>query len=165
MAQAFLFYFFAGLSVLGALGVILHPKPTRALLFLIVTMTGLGVLFLQLGAYFVAMGQLVVYAGAVLVLFLFVIMLQGVGAVEIPLFRRFHAFYLASAAAVVACLGICLFLFLRRTPLAALQVPDGTVEGIGQILFRRYLLPFEWTSLLILLGVFAAVALARKDDA
>ena len=83
-----LFYFFAGLAVLSALSVIFSPRPTRALLSLIVTMFALAVLYLLLGAPFVAMVHLIVYAGAVLVLFLFVIMLQGVGATEIPFWAR-----------------------------------------------------------------------------
>ncbi len=165
MAQSVLFYAAAALSVFGALGVILHPNPTRALLWLIVSMTGLAVLFLQLGAFFTAMAQLVVYAGAVLVLFLFVIMLQGTGATEIPLHQRFNLFYLLPAGAVTLTLAVLFCLAIRQTPLAALQTAEGTVENIGKLLFQQYLLPFEWTSLLILLGVFAAVALARKDDA
>ena len=165
MAQGVLFYFAAALSVFGALGVILHPKPTRALLSLLLSMTGLAVLFLQLGAYFTAMAQLVVYAGAVLILFLFVIMLQGTGAEEIPLHQRFNLFYLLPAGAVVASLLAVFGVFIRKTPLAVLQGAEGTVESVGKLLFRQYLLPFEWTSLLILLGVFAAVALARKDEA
>ncbi len=164
MAQNILFYFFAALSAVGALGVVLHPKPTRALLYLILMMVGLAVLFIQLGAYFAAMAQLVVYAGAVLVLFLFVIMLQGIGAAEPPLHQRFNICYLLPAGAVSLSLFIFFCRFISKTPLGALQIPEGTVENIGQTLFRQYLLPFEWTSLLILLGVFAAIALAKKDN-
>src|SRR5690349_3085591 len=93
MPQVF-FYFFSGVTVLSALAVILLNSPTRALLSLIVTMFSLSVLYLLLGAPFVAMVHLIVYAGAVLVLFLFVIMLQGIGAEEISLKNRFHAGYL-----------------------------------------------------------------------
>ncbi len=165
MTQKFLFYFFAVLCVTSALGVILHPKPTRALLLLIVTMAGLSGLFTLLGAYFVAMAQLVVYAGAVLVIFLFVIMLQGIAAVEAPLHQRFRGIYLLPAGALSLGLAAFFVLMLHKMPLPALQMPLGTVENIGKTLFRDYLLPFEWASLLILLGVFAAVSLAKKDDA
>jgi len=164
MSQTFLFYFFSALSVFSALGVILHPKPTRALLFLIITMVGLSGLFTLLGAYFVAMAQIVVYAGAVLVVFLFVIMLQGVNAQEIPLHQRFRGIYLLPAGALAASFAAFFALVLGKEKLTAFHIPLGTVENFGRELFRNYLLPFEWASLLILLGVFAAVALAKKDD-
>ena len=96
----FLFYLFSALAVGSALLVIAVPKPTRALLSLIVTMFCLSVLYLLLGAFFVAMANLIVYAGAILVLFLFVIMLQGIGAREVPLANRFKLSYLLSAAGV-----------------------------------------------------------------
>lgn len=165
MTQTFLFYLFAAVSVLSALGVILHPKPTRALLLLIITMVGLSGLFTLLGAYFVAMAQLVVYAGAVLVVFLFVIMLQGIGATELPIHQRFRGIYLIPAGALVLSLAVFFALIIYPLPLPALHTPYGTVENFAKLLFRNYLLPFEWASLLILLGVFAAVALAKKDEA
>jgi len=163
MTQTFLFYFFSAVCVLSSLGVILHPKPTRALLLLILTMLGLSGLFTLLGAYFLAMAQIVVYAGAVLVVFLFVIMLQGVNATELPLHQRFRGIYLIPAGALAASLAAFFALFISKMQLPALQIPLGTVENFGRKLFQSYLLPFEWASLLILLGVFAAVALAKKD--
>lgn len=165
MTKTFLFYFFSVLCVASSLGVILHPKPTRALLLLILTMLGLSGLFTLLGAYFLAMAQIVVYAGAVLVVFLFVIMLQGVNATEIPLHQRFRGIYLIPAGTLTASLAAFLAILISKQQLPALRIPMGTVENFGKALFQEYLLPFEWASLLILLGVFAAVALAKKDDA
>ena len=161
--EPILFYLFSGLAIASALGVILLPQPTRALLSLLVTMFALAVLFILLGAYFVAMAHLIVYAGAVLVLFLFVILLQGIGGKEIPFRDRFRKTYLGLASFVgFAFLSIVVFLagtFLFPHP----QGVQGTVETVGYSLFQTFLLPFELTSVLLLLGIFAAVALAKKD--
>lgn len=163
--QTLLFYFFSAVAILSALCVITHSKPTRALLSLIVTMFALSVIYLLLGAAFVAMVHLIVYAGAVLVLFLFVIMLQGIGAVEIPLKNRFlpsHLFlFLVTAIGFTAVL-ICGFLKLKFPAAATGQ---GSIESVGLLLFQDYLIPFELTSVLLLIGIFAAVSLAKKDPA
>ena len=162
---AFLFYLFGGLALLSASAVILLPKPTRALLCLVVTMFALAVIYLLLGAYFVAMVHIIVYAGAVLVLFLFVIMLQGTGAKELPLFDRFNkSQILLSGLVAAAFLGLLLY-FLHGLNLApASSGFSGQTENFGMELFRNYVLPFELTSLLLLIGVFAAVGLAKKED-
>lgn len=162
MAQV-LFYLFAGFSILGALCVIFLNKPTRALLSLILTMFSLTVIYLLLGAPFVAMVHLVVYAGAVLVLFLFVIMLQGIGAKEEPLTQRFRKFYLFLSSFTAVCF------FTLIAGLFGSSVPGtshpllATVEAFAEVLFRDFTLPFELTSILLLLGVFAAVSLAKKE--
>lgn len=161
---SFLFYFFSGAAILSALWVILLPKPTRALLSLVLTMFSLAVLFILLGATFLAMAHLIVYAGAVLVLFLFVIMLEGVGAKDIPLAARFHKGHLILAAILSAAFLATIITVVRADyPRAAGM--SGDIKLLGQALFQSYLIPFELTSLLLLLGVFAAVSLAKKDDA
>ena len=161
--EAALFYSFAAFAVLGALGVITFKKPTRALLSLMVTMFSLAVLFLTLQAHFVAMAYLIVYAGAVLVLFLFVIMLLGLAAKELPAGESFKKIYLAVAFFVpIAFLGILLWIAssLGEIPL---NPTEGSPENFGTLLFTRYLLPFELVSFLLLIGVFAAVALASSQ--
>ena len=163
--ESLLFYFFSALSLISAFLVVTLAQPTRALLSLIVTMFSLAGLFLLLGAYFVAMVHLIVYAGAVLVLFLFVIMLQGTGARDLPLDQRFHKGYLLLATFVgLTFLGTTAFLLRGFSFPHPLKV-QGTVEAFGGELFTRFLLPFELTSLLLLLGVFAALALAKKVPA
>lgn len=159
----FLFYFCSAIAILSAFSVITHPRPTRALLSLIVTMFALAIIYLLLGAPFVAMVHLIVYAGAVLVLFLFVIMLQGVGATEEPLGKRFPAGHiLLSGLGGLSFLGLMIAV-ISRFPLPSSKGISGTVEVIGQALFQDYLLPFELTSLLLLIGIFAAVSLAKQD--
>lgn len=140
MSQAVLFYFFAAVALLSALGVVFQPRPARALLCLVVTMFALAVHFTLLGAYFVAMAHIIVYAGAVLVLFLFVIMLQGVSAREISLHQRFNIFYLLPAGVISLLLAIGLINLVRGTPFGALESIEGTAENIGHLLFRHYLL-------------------------
>ena len=165
MIESILFYLFSGGTLLGALYVILTPKPTRALLSLIATMFSLAVLYLLLGAPFVAMVHLIVYAGAVLVLFLFVIMLQGIGATDIPLKDRFHKGYLFCATFVGVCFLILTVFLASQTVLhAAAGITLWPVEALGQTLFEEYLLPFELISVLLLIGVFAAVTLAKKEE-
>ncbi len=161
----FLFYFFSVIAVLTAIKVISAPKPTRALIALILTMFALAVIYLLLNAYFVAMVHLIVYAGAVLVLFLFVIMLQGTGAEELPLNKRFakgHVFF--SGVAAAAFMALFISVLLKSTISAQTTNFSGDTHTFGMALFQDYLLPFELTSLLLLIGVFAAVSLAKKDD-
>lgn len=163
--EALFFYPFALLAVLGALGVVFIRKPTRALLSLILTMLALTALFLLLHAYFVAMVHLIVYAGAVLVLFLFVIMLLGTGAQESRLRDESRKAFLGAAFFVpVAFLGFLLYLVstLGVAGGSPLSPAEGSAERFGLLLFTRYLLPFELASFLLLIGVFAAVSLAAR---
>lgn len=162
--RLFLFYLFSGTALLSAIAVITVSKPTRALLSLIVTMSSLSVLYLLLEASFVAMANLIVYAGAVLVLFLFVIMLQGIGAREVPLGKRFKPGYLLSAGLAASAFLILTVSVLGTSRFPKSQHVSEPVARFGEVLFRNYLLPFELTSLLLLLGVFAAVSLAKRED-
>lgn len=159
-----IFYLFSGLALTSAVLVIILREPVRALLALVVSMLSLAVLFILLGAFFVAMAHIIVYAGAVLVLFLFVIMLQGLGAKDTPLSGRFQKGYLILASFVSIAFLIIVIFLARGFLFPASQGIEGTVEAIGEALFRNYLLPFELTSFLLLLGVFAAVALAKKEE-
>ena len=163
--EAVLFYFFSALAIVSTLFVTFAPRPTRALLAVIVMMAALAGLYITMGAHFIAIAQIIVYAGAVLVLFLFVIMLQGIGSRDVPLWDRFNPLLtLLMGAAAVSFLCIISSVF-SKSDLPPFRGVNGTVQAIGMALFTDFLLPFELTSLLLLLSVFAAVALARKDDA
>ena len=162
--EAFLFYPFAGLAILGALGVVTLRKPTRALLSLMLMMFSLAVLFFELQATFIAMVHLIVYAGAVLVLFLFVIMLLGIGAKESRIWERFRIPFVGAAFFVPASfLAFLLWLASTLEPTPLIPV-EGAPETLGMLLFTRYLLPFELVSFLLLIGVFAAVALVSQKS-
>ena len=160
--EAFLFYPFALLAVLGALGVVFLRKPVRALLSLILTMFSLAVLFFLLQAPFVAMVHIVVYAGAVLVLFLFVIMLLGIGGQESKLGENLKKGFLGLAFFVPAAFLVFLLYLASTLPREPLQPAPGSPESFGRLLFTRYLLPFELVSFLLLIGVFVAVALTSS---
>lgn len=159
-----MFYSASLLAVLGALGVVFSSQPARALLSLLVTMTALSVLYVLLEAPFVAMVNLIVYAGAILVLFLFVIMLLGLGAREISLARRFHPGFLPAAGLIAGGIMLLLLLLTRGPGQNIFQTVGGDVKAIGFNLLTVYLLPFEMISLLLLLAIFAAVALAKHED-
>ncbi len=160
-----LFYGCSLVIILSALGVILFREPVKALLSLVAVMFGLSILYLALGAPFIAMANLIVYAGAVLVLFLFVIMMQGLGAKDVPLRERFPKAYLMLACFTAVAFTLTLLSLNRKFVFTGPVGIFGTIEKIGLTLFTRYHLQFELTSLLLLLGVLAGISLARKEGA
>ena len=127
-------------------------------------MTSLAVLYLLLGAEFLAAAQVIVYSGAIMVLFTFVIMLLNAGAEE-----RTHgskAAYLVGFPGVAALLGILTYIFLKQSHHLGSAKLGGylvTTADLSQMLFRDLLLPFEVTSVLILVAILGAVVLARKE--
>ncbi len=163
--KALFFWLFSVISVVSALSILFVRRPTRALLGLLVSMLCLSVLYTLLHAYFVAIVHLIVYAGAVMVLFLFVIMLQGLGATTLPLLERFNKGHLILTVLSGAIFVTLLTVIFSNAKLPALQNPEGTVENLGHILFSNYILPFELISVLVLLGIFAAVTLAKNERA
>lgn len=163
--EAFAFYFCAAAAIAGAAGVVFFSQPVRALLALLATMAVLSVLYVLLQAPFVALVNLIVYAGAVLVLFLFVIMLLGLGAREIPLRDRFRPFFIPAAVLTAVAVAGLLVQLTRPASSALFQALEGEAREIGLRLFTVYLLPFELISLLLLLAIFAAVTLAKNEDA
>jgi len=165
MIEAVFFYLFAGLMLLAALSVILTRQPVYSVLSLLAAMFCLASLFVMLGAYFVAAIQVLLYAGAVLVLFLFVIMLLNL---EPKALAHTRAFTLRAAGTGAALWLLFLLTRLLRTvnapgPLTASPAPDASVESIGRLLFSTYLLPFELTSFLILAAIIGAVTLAKQQ--
>jgi NADH-quinone oxidoreductase subunit J len=159
----------AGLATLaGAFGVIVSSNPVHSALMLVMTLFGIAVLFVAQAAHFLAAVQVIVYAGAIVVLFLFVIMLLGIDRVENlgtePL--RGQRF----AAGLAGLLGLVEVLLLARNQWAtgAMSVagpadgPGSNVEKLARSLFTRYLLAFEITSVLLVIAVVGAVVLARR---
>lgn len=163
--DAILFFVVAAGAVISAVLMITGQNPVKSVLFLIVNFFCLAVLYLILQAQFIAIIQILVYAGAIMVLFLFVIMLLNVGTEEK------HADVLnlkRSAAVILACIVLFLLLLAIGLPpgesggLPASALVNGTVETIGGDLFRHYLLPFEITSLLLLGAMVGVIVLAKK---
>ncbi len=159
-----LFIVFAVLCVGGALNLLLQRHPINSALSLIVVMTSLAVLYLLLGAEFLAAAQVIVYSGAIMVLFTFVIMLLNAGEEERT--RGSRAAYIVGFPGAAALLGLLTFVFLSaKTNLGTAKLGDYIVSTsqLSEVLFRDLLLPFEVTSILILIAILGAVALARKE--
>ncbi len=150
-------------ALVCAVAMITSRSAIYSALFLVLTMGAIAVLYLLLNAPFLAMVQLAVYAGAIMVLFLFVIMLLGAeqaGSGEVvrwqpPAAIALAAVLLAAGAYVLAARGIA--------PPAAAAPPDSSPAAVGQLLFSRYLLPFEITSIILLVAVVGAVVLTREE--
>jgi NADH-quinone oxidoreductase subunit J len=161
-----IFFIFGALCIAGALNLLLQRHPINSALSLIVVMTSLAVLYLLLGAEFLAAAQVIVYSGAIMVLFTFVIMLLNAGEEERT--RGSRAAYIVGFPGVASLLGLLTYIFLSiRTPLGNAQLGGGTLvttSDLSRVLFRDLLLPFEVTSVLILVAILGAVALARKEE-
>jgi NADH-quinone oxidoreductase subunit J len=183
MTQA-IFYIFAALAVLSAMLCILQRNPVSAALWLVSTMFSLAAIYVLLDAQFIAAIQVLVYAGAVMVLFLFVIMLLNLGHASSDIRGPSSV---AAAVVIVGLLGIELVALWGYTPrrlaseisqapafadpatmFAAGQIAQqetaarGVVGGIAAPLFQIYLVPFELTSILLLAAIVGAVVLAKR---
>ena len=160
-----IFLIFAVLAVVCAINVVVQTHPISSAISLVGVMVSLAVLYLQLGAEFIAAAQVVVYAGAVMVLFIFVIMLLNAGA-ESKHGRSLVA-QLLGAPLLIALLGLVAYFVQRLYPRGASVRFGGFTHGtpldIGRALFTTYLLPFEVTSILILIAIVGAIVLARKE--
>jgi NADH-quinone oxidoreductase subunit J len=163
--------FFLVLSLIAistALGMLLSRNAVYSALFLVLNFITVAVFYLLLGAPFIAMAQVTVYAGAIMVLFLFVIMLLGAESLptaEVLPWQKPLASVLAVALAIEAT-----FIFLTRArpvrDVAQAGAAANTVENLralGERLFTQYLLPFEVTSILLLVAMIGAIVLVRKE--
>lgn len=163
-AEVVLFFLFGGLAVVGALNLILQRHPIHSALSLILVMGSLAVLYLLLGAEFIAAIQIIVYAGAIMVLFVFVIMLLNAGEEEqtnISKLARWAG--LPFGALLLAELA---YFAYRWSPQIMVE-PDrfvGRTDAIARLLFHDFVLPFELTSILILIATLGAIVLAKKDS-
>ena len=160
-----IFFIAAATAVAGGIGVITFRQPIRSVLSLVVVMIALSILFLLLSAQFVFVAQVIVYAGAVMVLFLFVIALLG-PAKEMAKGRlRFQTWL--SALFVLALFGLMWAMLqgvqYRQPDKTADMSTFGTVQSIGIGLFTTYLYPFELTSILLLVAAIGAIYLSRRE--
>ncbi len=159
-----IFWIFAVIALLGGVGVVMSREPIRSVLSLVVVMLALSVLFLLLSAQFVFAVQVIVYAGAVMVLFLFVVALLGPSREGRSGRLRFQWGLSVLVAAVF--FGF-MWAMLRgvqfRAPVATDPAQFGTVQSIGLGLFTTYLYPFELTSILLLVAAVGAIYLSHGD--
>ena len=163
--QDLLFYIFAGLTLLCGFLVIANPfsrNPVTSAMFLVLTIASLAGLFVLLHAFFLAAVQVLVYAGAVMVLFLFVIMLLDLKEEER---RTLKAFGLVGGLIAVGSLGAILVATLARSGLGQNLRPslEGGTAPLGTALFNDYLLPFEVLSVLLLVAMVGTILLSKKD--
>jgi NADH-quinone oxidoreductase subunit J len=183
-ASAWIVFFTGATLVLaGALGVVLLRNPVHCALMLVVTLFGVAILFIDQAADFLAAVQIIVYAGAVVILFLFVIMFLGVdkresAGREATRFQRPLALLLGLVA-LIEILVLSRVQYWSVGPVSITDPATGTsthgyagqlsgpgdnVQKLGQSIFTRYLLPFEMTAALLLIAVVAAVVLSRRQQ-
>jgi NADH-quinone oxidoreductase subunit J len=164
VATTFFFYFLAALSVGSALGVILRKNAVHSAIFLVFTLLAQAGLYLMLYAPFVAGVQIILYAGGIMVLFLFVIMLVNLErSLKEEQFNR--QWIVGSLVAVL--FGALVFVVYRNgagsfpRAFTVLQETSNT-QDVGAMLYRNYMLPFEVASLLLLVAIVGAVVMAKK---
>jgi len=172
MIVDFFFALFAVMAIAGAIAMVASRNPVASLLYLVMSFFAMSGIFVLLDAHFIAAVNVIVYAGAILVLFLFVIMLLNLGRSDKTDFRG------AGLRVAAMCLGGALFALLyallRRgeTTSMAGGMGQGTVDAmlrsrgavgvVAEPMFRSYLVPFEITSLLLLVAIVGAIVLARR---
>ena len=160
-----LFYFLAFVSIFSALMVVLSKNPVHSVLFLVLTFFSIAGHYILLNAQFLAISHIIVYAGAIMVLFLFVIMLLNLNEHSVASKNNL----MKGASIVAAGMLMCVMV-------AALKGADdinvgknisneniGLVHRLGQVLYTDYILPFEIASVLFLIAMIGAVILAKKD--
>jgi NADH-quinone oxidoreductase subunit J len=159
-----LFYFFAGIALVAAVFVVAMRRVFYSALSLIVCLTAISAIYMLLEAPFIAAVQVIVYAGAIMVLFLFVIMLLDPFSSAV---LKDKSRYLKVIGVLLGAAGLVMVypLLSAYKPAAARGTADtGSIAHIGVTLFSDYLLPFEATSVLILVAIIGAVVLARKES-
>jgi NADH-quinone oxidoreductase subunit J len=158
-----IFYILAALAIAGALMVVTRKNAVRSAVYLVVTMCAIAGLFVQLGSLFIAALQVIVYAGAIMVLFLFVIMMLNLKKDEFGfdsrIFQRTFAFILAALFLIQIVSIAAKFPYRAAQPVSMLM---GNINSISFKLFYDYLYPFEIVGVLLLAAIIGAVVIARK---
>jgi NADH-quinone oxidoreductase subunit J len=157
------FFYFAGMIAVTSLLVVALRNPVYSALALLIMFFHVAGLYVTLHAEFLAAVQIVVYAGAILVLYLFVVMLLNVKTEE----RYHNQLPVAGLLGVMLCTEVILLLIQSRTAASAVPadpaITSGNTETIGEVLYSTYLFPFEVASLILLVAMIGAIILAKKD--
>ena len=160
-----LFYILAGLTLAFGFLCVANPvsrNPVTSAMFLVLTIISMAGLFVLLHAFFLAAVQVLVYAGAVMVLFLFVIMLLNLKEEELRKIKKFSLAAGSLAVLSIACLLIRTI--VRNGALAPTALVEGLTKPLGKILFSAYVLPFEVMSLLLLVAMVGVILLSKKES-
>ena len=174
MSETILFYLFAGIAIAASMLVIGQRNPMYSIMLLIASFGALSALYIQLDAPFVAMAQIIVYAGAIMVLFLFVVMLLNAPQEDAAVWDRTHPLRRPGMGRLGALLAGLLIVQLvwalvRATDASAAVGERGdvaaisSVRSVGRVLFTDYVFAFEATSILILVAMVGAVVLAARE--
>ncbi len=164
MIAQYLFYLFAIISIIGALGLILSRHPMNGAINLVVTMIALAGMYALLSAKLIFVLQLIVYAGAIMSLILFIIMFLNIKKEDLPDERWRWVHYLGGAV-LLSPVAALLIGAINKIPGVEQTIVDegfGEVKEVGLLLFREWLLPFEIVSILLLVALVGAVVLAGK---
>jgi NADH-quinone oxidoreductase subunit J len=158
----YLFYILAALTLVCGACVILSRNPVNSAMFLVLSIASLAGLFVLLHAFFLAAVQVLVYAGAVIVLFLFVIMMLNLKEEQ-----RRHIKVFGAVTAILS-VGLIVYVFCRSLAATDLvnsrgSVTEGSARDLGTLLFSQYLLPFEILSVLLLVAMVGVILLSKKD--
>ncbi|MBI3219966.1 MAG: NADH-quinone oxidoreductase subunit J [Bacteroidetes bacterium] len=159
-----LFYFLSFVAVLSALMVVFSKNPVHSVLYLIITFFAIAGHYILLNAQFLAAVHVIVYAGAIMVLFLYVIMLLNLNQETEP-----HKSTLIKLAAAISA-GLLLVVFVgsirgsEQMMVQPQQVEVGSVKDMGRVLFKEFLLPFEISSVLLLVAMIGAVMLGKNEE-
>jgi len=167
MGNPFVFIILAIIAIAAALGLLLSRNAVHSALYLVLNFVTIAIFYLILNAPFLAMVQVTVYAGAIVVLFLFVIMLlgaeqlRGIGD-DVPTGEQFHR--ILSIVLAVALIGIFVYMIFSEGGAAAGDIPmiDTSPNQLGLTLFEDYALPFEVTGVLLLAAIIGVVVLGRR---
>lgn len=157
------FYLLGGWTVLTALLMVTRRNPIASALWLVVCFFGFAALFVTLSAHFIGVIQVLLYAGAIMVLFIFVIMLLNLGPEELK--RRTLRFPVFLGGIVAVYLLVLLGLSLLKSQTLGFVPLDsdfGYVSPVGRLLFTRYLVPFELTSVLLLIAIVGSVVMGKR---
>ncbi len=161
--ESFLFYLLSFLSIAGAITVVAARNPINGALALIGTFICVAGIYVLLEAHFLAIIQVLVYAGAVMVLFIFVIMFLNLNKKELT-YRQYSMVKFLSVMGVILFGAMLFKIFKTVSAFKFMPVSEkyGSVEAVGQLLFTNYVFPFEVVSILLLVAMVGAVVLAKK---
>lgn len=161
-AEAALFYPLAIVTLVGAFSMILARNPVYAAMAMVLCFFGVAGIYVLLAAELLAALQIIVYAGAIMVLFLFVIMLLNLGERDLGKQRITLGTIVGGATALVFwLLSYWVFESLPNQEMASLATGFGTIAGVGRVLFHQFVLPIEATSVLLLVAIVGAVVVAK----
>jgi NADH-quinone oxidoreductase subunit J len=166
MFAEWLFFGLAGLSVLGAIGLIVFRHPMNGAMSFVVTLISMAGLYALLSAKLMFAVQLIVYAGAIMSLIVFIIMFLNIQDSDLP-DEQGRGLFLLGGAVVITPIAMFLYKIVRSLPGSDTKIVGngfGGVREVGQILFKNWLLPFEIVSILLLVALVGAVVLAGKKE-